>query len=184
MVEVASSYKGVLKRYESASERVQSYFDQLPKLVNDHHYEVPLAYLLLRTEMAHNRALYCGVVRLHRADTAVANKVVNHHRTTRESFLLLYRNVFGHQAAAETVAKIKHAEDVRDRVIHGKRVSSRDMRRALVDVIDYAEALNSDIREIAGFEPFGDLRGFKGRAEPLDTSTTRWLLKGLGFDLA
>jgi hypothetical protein len=58
------------------------------------------------------------------------------------------------------------------------------MREAHIDVIEYAEALNEDIEEIAGFSPFGDLRGFKGRAEPLDNSTSRWLLKGLGFNIA
>lgn len=35
---------------------------------------------------------------------------------------------------------------------------------------------------VAGFKRFTtDLRGFTGRAESLDASTTQWLMKGLGF---
>ncbi|NZA03056.1 hypothetical protein H0I39_17405 [Ottowia beijingensis] len=80
-----------------------------------------------------------------------------------------------------TSEKIKKAERVRDRVIHGKQVSDPDMRQAIIDVIEYAKALNKDLKAAAGFEPFGDLRGFKGRAQSLEKSTTIWLLKGLGF---
>jgi len=143
--------------------------------------EVALAYLFLRTEKAQNRALYRGLVKLHRAYTEMAERVVNTHHLTRDSFLNMYKNVFGRALSAATVAKIKDAEKIRDRVIHGKDVSDRDLRKALVDVIDYAEALNIEVRQIGGFEPFGHLRGFKGRAKPLDESTTRWLLKGMGF---
>ena len=58
------------------------------------------------------------------------------------------------------------------------------MREALVDVIEYAETLNAELKASAGFEPFGDLRGFKGRAKSLDDATSRLVLKGLGFTLA
>lgn len=178
------SYKGVLKRYEASTEQVRWYFDQFPGLIGNFPYEVTLAYLFLSTEKAHNRALYCGVVKLHRADSEIADRVMNTHHMIRDGFLELYKNVFGHALSAATVAKIKDAEKIRDRVIHGKDVTAPELRQALVDVIEYAEALNIDVAAIGGFEPFGNLRGFKGRGEPLDKSTTRWLLKGLGFAIA
>ena len=56
-VAAISSYKGVIAKYESASQPVCWYFDQLPKLLASFPYEVSLAYLFLRTEKAHNRAL-------------------------------------------------------------------------------------------------------------------------------
>jgi len=39
--------------------------------------------------------------------------------------------------------------------------------------------MNEFVFQIAGFKPFGSLKGFKGRAEPLDKATTKWLLKGM-----
>ena len=41
--------------------------------------------------------------------------------------------------------------------------------------------MNDWVYQAAGVRPFGDKRGFKGRAEALDKSTTRWILKGMGL---
>jgi hypothetical protein len=181
----APSYRAIQERLHNSTTHVKWYFDQLHDLLEDGYpYEVSLAYLFLRSERAHNRALYCGAVKLHRASTELADRAVNSHHLSRDGFLTLYASVFGKPIKRTTRAKIEEAESVRDRVIHGKLVSDADMREAHIDVIEYAEALNEDIEEIAGFSPFGDLRGFKGRAEPLDNSTSRWLLKGLGFNIA
>ena len=180
----AASYKAVLNVFNTCSDSVKWYFDQVPDLLPNYPYEVTLAYLFLRTERAQNRALYCGVVKLHRASGTVADAAVSAQYLTRDGFIDLYKNVFGHDLAKATRGKINKAEKVRDRVIHGKDVSDAEMREAIVDVFEYAEALNSDLSAAAGFKPFGDLRGFKGRGQPLDNSTTRWLLKGLGFAIA
>lgn len=177
----AANYKAVLKRYKGCSEQVREYFRELPSLLQNYPYEVTLAYVFWRIEKAQNRSLYCGVLKLHRASRNVADSAVNAQHMTRESFLKLYENVFGHQVKKTTRDKIKTAEKVRDRVIHGKNVAEPEMREALVDVLDYAEAFNDDVDAVAGFEPFGDLRGFKGAGKALESKTSRWLLKGLGF---
>ena len=57
------------------------------------------------------------------------------------------------------------------------------MRQAHVDIIEYAESVNIELQSVAGFEPFGDLRGFKGKVKSLEKGTTRWLLKGIGFSV-
>jgi hypothetical protein len=52
--------------------------------------------------------------------------------------------------------------------------------------LHYAEGMNGLIsgRGRLGFKPFGgELRGFVGRLPHLGASTTRWILKGMGFDL-
>jgi hypothetical protein len=98
---------------------------------------------------------------------------------TRDSFLKHYETVFGQAMPAPTVAKLKFAERVRDKTVHGKTVSDADFRQAIVDVIDYAASFNTHVDSRAGFEPFGDMRGFKGAGQPLEKTTTRWLLKGL-----
>ncbi len=46
------------------------------------------------------------------------------------------------------------------------------MLQAHVEIIDYAEGVNNELRSLAGFEPFGDLRGFKGAAKSLEKGTT------------
>lgn len=163
---------------------MKTYFEHLPKLINAFPYEVCLAYMFLRVEEAQNRALYCGVVKLHQASSTMAEKAINCQHLTRDGFVKLYETVFGVPISPATLKQIREAEKIRDKVIHGKRVDDPSMREALVDVIEYAESLNTEIETIAGFEPFGDLRGFKGRAQSLEDTTSRWLLKGLGFALA
>ena len=80
--------------------------------------------------------------------------------------------------------KLREAEKVRDKIVHGKSINNPNMRDAIYDVLEYATLLNEHLEEKAGFKPFGDLRGFKGRGTPLDANTTRWLLKGMGFTLS
>ena len=99
------SYKGVLKRYEASTEQVRWYFDQFPGLIGNFPYEVTLAYLFLSTEKAHNRALYCGVVKLHRADSEIADRVMNTHHMIRDGFLELYKNVFGHERWSQEIGQ-------------------------------------------------------------------------------
>lgn len=178
-----SGYKAVLKKYDDCSLEVKSYFNSLPSLVDQSQYEVAIAYLFLMTERAQNRTIYGGVVKLHRANTKLAERVVNQQHLTRNGFHLLFKNIFGHDLPSETNAKIKKAEGVRDKVVHGKKVTDSQMRQAIADILEYAEAMNQEIQKSAGFKPFGDMRGYKGRAESLDTRTSRWLLKGLGFEI-
>jgi hypothetical protein len=180
----ATTYIGVKKRFNESTEAVRWYFDQLPILLNDFPLEVCLAYVFLRTEKAQNRTLYCGVVKLHGAHTAIAESAINKQHLTRDGFHGLYEKVFGHKIPDATAAKIKKAEETRDRVVHGKAVNDASMREAILDVIEYVELMNEDLKKSAGFEPFGDLRGFKGRGRSLKKETTRWLLKGLGFTIA
>ena len=65
------------------------------------------------------------------------------------------------------------------KTVHGKDVNEAAFRQAVVDVIDYAVLLDHQTQTIAQFKPFGDMRGFKGAKQPLEKTTTRWLLRGL-----
>ena len=180
-----ASYKAIIHKYDRCSNGVKWYYDQLPSLLKaGYSYEVSLAYMFLRTERAQNTALYCGSVKLHRANTEVAERTVNAQHITRDGFLLLYKNVFGKELPKPINRNLKIAERIRDKVVHGKKVTDPEMRDAHVDVLEYAEAMNAELREVAGFEPFGKLQGFKGRGQSLDKNTTRWLLKGIGFAIS
>lgn len=174
----------LLKSFEQSSENVKGYFQHLPKLIKEFPHEVCLAYLFLRLEQAHNRALYCGVVKLHHADGDLTDRIINNDHVTRDKFQELYQSVFGSSVPEAAKALLTTAEKIRDKVIHGKDVSAMEKREAIVDVIKYAEAFNNELKLKAGFEPFGDLRGFSGAAQKFGKDTTRWLLKGLGFSVA
>jgi len=139
--------------------------------------------MFIRLEKAMNRMLYCGAVKKHKADSKTASRMVDGHHMTRGEFRRLFKNVFGiaiPQALTQTLAD---AEQVRDRVVHGKKVSDADMRRAIVRLLAYAEGMNELVNANSGFKPFtNDLRGFPGARRPLDSATTYWLMKGLGFE--
>jgi hypothetical protein len=169
----------VLKRFANSPEEIRGYFAHLPELIKGYPWEVSIAYQFIRVERAQNRALYGGAVKLHRAHGEVAGSMLDSLHITRESFLNHYETVFGQAMPAPTVAKLKFAERIRDKTVHGKAVGDADFRQAIVDVIDYADSFNTHVNSRAGFKPFGDMRGFKGAGQPLEKTTTRWLLKGL-----
>jgi hypothetical protein len=179
---VPGSWRGVVNRYNQSPAEVQAYFESLPSLIESYQWEVSLGFLFIRVEKALNTMLYCGARKVRRANAEVARKFVDAHHMTRKEFRRLFANVFGRDVPSEITAILAEAEKVRDKVIHGKMVSDADFRKATVRVIEYAEAMNELVHEIAAFKPFTiDLRGFVGRGEALDRSTTMWLMKGLGF---
>ena len=178
----ASSYKGLLKKFKGCSPAVQDYFSGLGGLLNDQYiYEIAIAFLFLRTEKAHHRALYGGAVRLRRAEKDVTMRVVNAQHLSHDQFLILFHNIFGHELSKSTIAHLNRARKVRNKVVHGKSVADAEMRKAIVEILEYAEAMNREMESEGSFKPFGDMRGFKGRGQSLDAETTKWLLKGLGF---
>jgi len=180
----AASYKAILKHHAAAPSGIRDYFDHILALVQTFPYEVCIAYMFSRVERAQNMTLYCGVVKLHSAHISVAKNVIHKQHITRDSLLELFETVFGKPVSATITNHLKFAEKTRDQVVHGKNVSDADLRKAIVEIIDYAKSFDTFVDGIANFKPFGDLRGFKGRATPLEKSTTRWLLKGLGFAMS
>jgi len=91
----AASYRGILKVYESSPPEVRQYFSELPHLLRDDYpYEIAIAYLFMRTELAHNRALYCGVVKLYKINAEIATRVIARQHLSRDGFLALYAACF------------------------------------------------------------------------------------------
>lgn len=176
------SYKALLKCYQAKSEQVQGHFEHLPKLINnDLPYVIAIAYCFLKIEQAQNRALYGGVVKVHRCNAEFARRLMNFQHLTRDGFRDLFKNVFGKPLKESTTEMILEAEKIRDKVIHGKEVTQNELRQAIADVLAYAEEFNNEVCALGDFRPLGDMRGFKGRAEALDKRTTKWLMRGLGF---
>lgn len=90
------TYKTLLKFYEVRPTEVKSHFEHLPKLVRDGLlYEVAIAYSFLKIEQAQNRALYGGVVKLHRGNAEFVRRLMNFQHLIRDGFKDIYKNVFG-----------------------------------------------------------------------------------------
>ena len=153
-------------------------------LVADFPLEVALSYIFSRVEFAHNMTLYCGIVKLHRAEPSMARAAVDTQHMTRQQFRDKFQAIYGAPISEPTTRLIKSAEAVRDKVMHGKTTTEKVRRGAIDHVLEYANRLNAEVLKLGGPMPFGDLRGFKGRGEALDSSTTRWVLKGMGFPVS
>lgn len=178
------SWRGVVQKFRHTPSEIQRYFQHLPKLAEQFPWDVCLAYLFSRVELAHSMALYCGAVKLHRVNPALARLAIENTHITRERFGELFTAVFRQPLKKDVTDLIGEAQEVRNRIMHGKAVTEGNKRKATVDVLRYGRAFNDSVDQMAGLRPFGDLRGFKGRATALDKPTSRWVLKGIGFTLA
>jgi hypothetical protein len=180
---IPATWRGVVKAYEAFPKEIRTYFSHISKLARDYPWDVCLAYQFSRVELGQNMAIYCAVVKLHQADPALARKAVENHPMYRDQYRQLFATVFGKPLEKAVIDALEVAESVRDKIMHGKAVTERRKRKAVVDVLQYARLFNEQVHQLAGFKPYGDLRGFKGRAKALPKPTTRWVLKGLGLGL-
>lgn len=178
----ARQRRSVIREYEKCTQEVRKYFEHLPALINGFPLDVCLSYMFARLERAQNAALYCGVVRLHKANADVAWKALSEYHIMRNDFRKLYRTIFSFDPSPHAQKGLELAERTRDMVMHGKNPDEASMREAITIVLKYAEAMNLQLAKL--FKPFGNLRGFAGRAKKLDKTTTRFMLKGIGFPLS
>jgi hypothetical protein len=86
------TYKALAKCYDSKSEEIRTHFGHLPKLIDENWpYEIAIAYTFLKIEQAQNRALYGGVVKVHRCNSEFARRLMNFQHLTRDGFKQLYK---------------------------------------------------------------------------------------------
>jgi hypothetical protein len=166
----------------------RNYLNRLEPLLSGANANLPaaLAYEFHLTETAHYRTLYGLLVRLHNANAELAKKIVNAQRMTRQDFRDRFKDLFGAEMPTAIVAKVQAAETVRDDMVHGRSAKDAELWTAIQSLTGYAIDLNALVKNKANFEPFGDMRGLVGRkgASALKKGTTRWMLKGMGFDIA
>lgn len=91
---LVKSRKGVLNSYKEAPVQVQKFFAHLPKLLADLPLDVSLSYVFSQVELAQNLTLYCGIVKLHRADGTLARTAIDIHHMTRGDFKQKFQAVF------------------------------------------------------------------------------------------
>lgn len=175
---------GVKTNYDSRSKSVRDYFAYLPALIADFPLDICISYSFSQIELAHNMTLYCGVVKKHKAHRSLARSAIDAHHMTRSEFQGRFEVVFSSSIPDVVLEPLTQAESIRDKIMHGKDTLEREKREALYNVLNYAELFNDELSSLAGFRPFGSLKGFKGRGKSLDRSTTRWVLKGMGFNVS
>ncbi len=131
----AKSRRGVLNEYNAAPSRVQNYFAHLPGLINGFPLDVSLSYVFSQVELAHNMTLYCAVVKLHRANAQLARTAIDTHHMTRGELKEKFQIIFGKSIPDNISSKLVAAEEVRDKVMHGKLTTDKEKREALANVI-------------------------------------------------
>lgn len=178
---MAKSYIGVIRAFETAPEGVRNYFPNFVELVRNYQWEVSVSYVFSRMEQAKRMTIYCGIVKLHWCESPLTWKLVSEDHMKRERFKSLFNIVFSEKIPSALSGKLEKGEKVRDKIAHGQRWESSDVRIGLCSTIEFATEFNDFVYDKAEFRPFGDLRGFKGRKQPLTTATTRWVLRGMGI---
>lgn len=176
-----ANYLQVLQVYRNSPEDIRKYFPTFEELVKNYSWDVAIAYVFSRVERLKHETIYCGIVKLHRTDSVLTRELVDKDHMSRSRFRELFKIVFGVAIDGELLKKLSEAEMVRDKIIHGKKWSDIQARAALTDVLGFSVGFNELVYDTAKFRPFGDLRGFKGRQEPLSPETTRWVLLGMGI---
>lgn len=175
------------RKIASETTRFRTYFSGIPVLLTGENANLPaaLAFGFHLIETAHHRILYGCLCRVHEVSSTLARVAVENQHMTRSKFRELFANVVGVEISEEIQVKVKAAEDARDKMVHGKAVSDAELWRAILALTEYAIELNALVKSSAHFEAFGDMRGVTGRrgATPLNNRTSRWILKGMGFDL-
>ncbi len=170
--------------FDDAPEQVREYFSDLPGLLESFPLDVALAYVFFRVELAHNMALYCGVVKIHNASKEVAGAAIEANHMTRETYLETFKTVFNRELPTEVCDLLDNAQGIRDRALHGKRTLEQKKQGAIIEVLQYAEKFNEIVYATAKFRPFGNLQGLLGQSPSLSKATTRLVLKGMDFCLS
>lgn len=178
---MSKSYIGVIRCFDDAPDNVKAYFPDFVKLVEKYEWGVPVSYLFTRVEQAKRMAIYCGIVKLHECESALTRKLVSEDHMARGRFKSLFHTVYGRKIPDELIAKLEKGEKIRDKIAHGMDWTAKEAREGLCSTIEFAGEFNTFVNKHAGFEPFGSLQGFKGRAQPLSTATTHWVLRGMGI---
>jgi len=125
------------------------------------------------------------MTKLHRVNSEIAWIALQNEYMTRDSFKILYKNVFEVDLPEGVYNVLDKALRIRDKVMHGKKVAIIDKRDAVGLVIDYADDFNQILFKLIKVRPFGgELRGFAGSMKKYDKKTSRLLIKGLGFKIS
>lgn len=176
-----ANYLQVLNHFNQLPNEVKNYFPSFQNLVEGYPWDVSVSYVFSRIEAVKHSTIYCGIVKIHWTDSTLTRELIDKDHMSRGRFRDLFKIVFGKQIKKELLQKLSEAEGIRDKIAHGKQWTDAQARKSLIDIFEFAVGFNEFVQASAGFKPFSDLRGFKGRKQPLPKETTRWVLLGMGI---
>jgi len=179
---VPKSYKGLKAIYDGLNPDVKGYLSKLDPLLGDGtNHEIALAYCFMKLEEGHHRALKCGLVRVHECDSAKVDSELQKQHFTAETYAAVFKNVISKNIPAAAKGNLAKAQDIRNKLIHGKTTTDPKRREAIYYAIQYMNELGEFVRVETGKNPYGDLRGLAGKKKLLPAKSTIWMLKGFGL---
>ena len=175
-------YEMVFDEYKKLPEIIQNYFNLSVSIIvidNKTSLDILIAYVFMKVEQAQRMILYAALVKKYKVDKDLARKALDNFRMTRPEFLEFYKTLAGKPVNKETIELGKEAEGVRDNILHGRKVKDVDKGNAILDIFEYSRLLNEQANKDFGFQPFGDMTGFKGNIKSHDKETSKWILMGM-----
>ncbi len=179
---MAPTKRNLLSSIDGLPDDTKAYLWKLRPLVEEGgRYDIALAYVFMKLEEGNHRAIKCGAIRRFKCQSQKVDEALERQHFTRPYFAKVFKTVVGKSIPADTAQSLKKAEKVRDKQLHGKKVSDGELREAISDALVYIATLGEFVKSETGKNPFGDLRGLVGRSELLDKQTSHFVLKGFGL---
>lgn len=181
MAKVSNKQK-VKIRLAAVGVDVADYFKLLPELLDNISSPEPaLAYAFQRVEAAQRMGLYALVMREYRTNQRLTWEAIDALQINRKEFAGHFARIAGKELPNSLGEKIKPAERTRDAIMHGRTKRPSEVHSAIISCLDYAEELNNQFWDKAGFKPVGQLRGVTGKkGKPqLDTKVSKAVIAGL-----
>ena len=177
--------RSVRNRLSTIDADLLFHFNHLPDIVEKLGSlpDVALAYCFSALEFGHRRILYAGLMRKYRLNSELSWNAVIGHDIKRGDYPQIYASIFGNPIPTSTLSIIKPAEKIRDKMIHGKGPSTKQIWGAVITCLEYADAFNQETRTTEGFAGFGRMQGITGaKGKPtLPKDVSKLALTGLGF---
>lgn len=184
---IAKTRAGLKNLFNSLPSEIKGYFADLVPLVDQSFaIDIVLAYVFFKLEQGQRVALYCGARKLHKTETVLTWKAIDSQYITRDKYKEYFQTIYNFKPPDEATRALKEAEEIRDKVMHGSNIADRRKLEGISKALHYARIMNESIyrHRKCGFKPFNNyLRGVFGRLGSLDKSTTRWILKGMKFNI-
>lgn len=176
------SYKGLKIVYDDLDQEVKSYLAKLGPLLGDgRNYEIALGYCFMKLEEGHHRALKCGLVRIHDCASDKVDSELEKQHFTAEKYSSVFKNVFSASIPLVAEKNLSMAQDIRNKLIHGKATTDPSRREAIYYALEYMRELGDFVKSKTGKNPYGDMRGLAGKRNLLPAKSTIWMLKGFGL---
>ncbi len=147
---------------------------------NQHALSMLIVYLFMRIEQAQRMILFAVIIGKYKVDSELADEIIDDLYMSRKDFRRLYKTMAGVPIHKKTLEQGKIAENVRDKVLHGKNAFKKgEQKEGIIASFNYANLLNEQIYKNFKLRPFGNMEEFEAPKESHDKITSEWILIGM-----